>query len=1002
MKISANTDISKQMIQSATMGAIFLIVFGLVSSVGGYLKGGIVSWQDYILLVTPMIVFTLGLVSLVLLRREKTFAGSSLVFIANLMLSIVAILLQRGLGWAVFIYALTSSLLLIWRAMPKITRNWTAILTALTLVFIVVMEWLNPSIRLAAVNELSTFYYVASAILAMVFIAQAVYQSWSVINSSINNRLTALVLVITVPLLIGVTTYISLKARNEIETQALHNLQQNNESLTTNVSTWLELHVRTLHEMALLPDIKSMNAVRQKPALLAIANAHPNLFLVHTINLNGINIARSDDADLNDYHDRAWFLGAKEGSSITFEALISRTIGKPALSMSTPIYDGYGRIIGVASIVSELSEISKEVLASEEGQGIVYIVDDKNRVVAHPDPSYTEGELRDLSAYPPVAAIREGKKGQINFTDENGVEWIAYVNTLDNNWGIVAQQTKAELFASVRQFQTTASILILIGAVGIFALTWFAIRRSLQPIGELTETVSVIAAGDLNREAKVKTQDEIGVLASAFNDMTSKLREFIGTLESRVAERTRNLELAAEVGRTVSQVRALDVMLKDAAELIRRQFDLYYVQVYLTDASQTELILQSGTGRVGEQLISRRHSLPLNINSINGRAAVEKRSVVISDTTASAIFKPNPLLPNTRSEMAVPLMVGDKVVGVLDMQSEKVGSLSQENIPAFEALAGQLAIAIQNANLLEEAKQAREEVEAQARRLTRTNWAEYLDAIHKPEETGYVFEQNKIAPLTQKEQAKENAMIAPISVTGEMLGNLVVEMEGKARIAQTEELVNTVARQVAQHIENLRLLDSAERFRFEAEQASRRLTHEGWQEYMAENADKGLEYLYDLNEVRPLASEEKEQAEGDGISLPLKVRDEAIGRIIVKGAKGEDAASLVNAVAERLSTHIEGLRLSMQTEQALASTKKQAQREQALRQITSAVRGSTDPAVILRTAARELGNILGRQTIVHMETAGKTKGSQADHPSEDVREVVVNNGNEPASSEDRS
>src|SRR6185503_1969421 len=143
--------------------------------------------------------------------------------------------------------------------------------------------------------------------------------------------------------------------------------------------------------------------------------------------------------------------------------------------------------------------------------------------------------------------------------------------------------------------------------------------------------------------------------------------------------------------------------------------------------------------------------LPLNISSINGRAATEKKSVVIADTTASGTFRPNPLLPNTRAEMAIPLLVGEKVVGVLDLQSEKANALSQELLPAFEALAGQLAIAIQNANLLAEAEQARAEVEAQARRLVRANWADYQDAIHKPEETGFVFEQNKVMRLTQTE-----------------------------------------------------------------------------------------------------------------------------------------------------------------------------------------------------------------------------------------------------------
>ena len=119
---------------------------------------------------------------------------------------------------------------------------------------------------------------------------------------------------------------------------------------------------------------------------------------------------------------------------------------------------------------------------------------------------------------------------------------------------------------------------------------------------------------------------------------------------------------------------------------------------------------------------------------------------------------------------------------------------------------------------------------------------------------------------------------------------------------------------------------------------------------------------------------------------------------LFKALKTDDSESvdLANAVAERLGAHIEGLRLSMQTEQALATTKKQAQREQALRQITSAVRGSTDPATILRTAARELGTLLGRKTIVRLATTAR-QSSQTHHPADLVREAIANNGNEPVS-----
>jgi GAF domain-containing protein len=445
--------------------------------------------------------------------------------------------------------------------------------------------------------------------------------------------------------------------------------------------------------------------------------------------------------------------------------------------------------------------------------------------------------------------------------------------------------------------------------------------------------------------------------------------------QDKVNTRFAELRLAAEVGRTVSQVRTLNVMLTDTVDLIRSQFDLYYVQVYLTNPSQTALILQAGTGTVGAELLSRAHRLPLNTSSINGRSAIEKRSIAIPDTKLSATFKPNPLLPDTRSELAVPLMIGERVVGVLDMQSREPNKLNQEGLTAFEALAGQLAIAIQNATFLAQTEQARAEIEAQARRQSRANWADYLDAIHKPEETGYVFENNQVAPFSAAEQPqiKENALSAPIEIIGASLGNLVVEMEGEGEspIALTSELVSAVARQVAQQIENLRLLESAERYRFEAEEASRRITQEGWREYIQSKAGENISFVYDLKEVKPFHDNGDQQAETAGYTLPLKARDEVIGKLVVQGldTTNSESIELANAVAERLGAHLEGLRLSIQTEQALLTTKKLAEREQALRQITNAVRGSTDPATILRSAARELGTILGRKTVIRL-TAG--------------------------------
>lgn len=514
------------------------------------------------------------------------------------------------------------------------------------------------------------------------------------------------------------------------------------------------------------------------------------------------------------------------------------------------------------------------------------------------------------------------------------------------SFGLIIPLSEVTAPATATAFQQTG---ISLGLIAIFILfLWYFSNQITRPIIELTDTANAITQGNLNTHVNVKSQDETGILANAFNLMTLQLSGTLATLEQRVAERTHNLVLAAEVGRAVSQVRSLDVMLKDACELVLKEFNLYYVQVYLTDPAASILRLEAGTGSVGAQLIERKHSLALDSHSINGRAAIDKHPVVISDTSISATFRPNALLPETRGEMAVPLLIADKVVGVLDMQSSQPNQLTEEILPAFEALAGQLAVAVQNAMLLAETEQARAQIETQARRLVREGWDEYLDAVHKPEQIGFAFDNNKVIPLPEVDNGIQTdgstSISVPIAVTGEPLGSLVVELADESRRGQASELINIVARQVSQQVENLRLLESAERYRLEAERASQLQTIEGWKNYIGHAGEK-IGYIYNLNQVMP--ADEKVNPDGDALQLPIKVQKGTIGRLAIMGVKPRDteAAELANTIADRLSAHIEGLRLHEQTQASLAEA-------QALYRINEAISGEMNLDAIYQTVAR--------------------------------------------------
>jgi len=648
------------------------------------------------------------------------------------------------------------------------------------------------------------------------------------------------------------------------------------------------------------------------------------------------------------------------------------------VSAIAPVYTGntFQGVIGIdVSLANLTATIETEDFGSEGTYA--FLLDSEGRALALPEQGYID--LLGRGREPGEFGVEFASSAQAElapildhiFTMDTGFHsvimndqeyFIAHTTLPSTNWHLVSVASATQVLAPANAVQTeleeSSNTLVFqrilpVGLVIIIAVvvaSIFFTNRLVEPIERLKEGAAKIGAGEWDTSLPQSGLSEIDALSQTLRAMATQLKSTLDSLEDRVAERTSSLELAASVGQTISQVSDLDSMLTKATQLILEQFDLYYVQVYLTDLNQTALKLKAGTGEVGVQLLERGHSLPVSTASINGRAAIEKRAVVISDTVESLTFHPNPLLPETRGEMALPLIAGEKVVGVLDLQTRQPGKLSEELLPAYEALAGQLAVAIQNATLLEEAEQARAEIEAQTRRQIRANWVEHLDAIHKPEQIGFVYDRSEILPLGESEEFPDDsqAVTAPISLTGEELGSLVVEVGDENKKEQTNELVGIVARQVAQQIENLRLLESAERYRHEAEQAARRQTAEGWQKYIESRATDSMGYLYDLKEVRPYSNGHEDE---DALTLPLKARENKVGKLSVRGLSPDDRESfeLANAVVERLGAHIESLRLFEETRHGQFELDKRAKQLAAVAQVSTASSQEMDVQKMLET-----------------------------------------------------
>jgi len=169
----------------------------------------------------------------------------------------------------------------------------------------------------------------------------------------------------------------------------------------------------------------------------------------------------------------------------------------------------------------------------------------------------------------------------------------------------------------------------------------------------------------------------------------------VATLEEAVSSRTRALELAAAVSRRISSINQIGSLAVEVVEDLKQAFDYYHAHIYLLDESGQTLVMTGGTGEVGQTLLESGHSLPLG-KGLVGRAALNGETILVSDTTSDPAWLPNPLLPDTRAEIAVPIKAAGRVLGVLDVQNNQTNSLTNQDTLLIETIADQVGVALEN------------------------------------------------------------------------------------------------------------------------------------------------------------------------------------------------------------------------------------------------------------------------------------------------------------------
>lgn len=265
---------------------------------------------------------------------------------------------------------------------------------------------------------------------------------------------------------------------------------------------------------------------------------------------------------------------------------------------------------------------------------------------------------------------------------------------------LAADDIKAAQTNSTQTF-TFSIITILLLLVISTSLAITLSRQITKPIVELTNTAKDISGGNFDIQAQVNSSDEVGTLAQTFNIMTSRLGQAFADVNRRASE----LATVAEVGTATATILETDKLLQEVVNLSKERFNLYHSHIYLLDEAGENLVLASGAGEPGRQMKAKGLSIPLHREqSLVARAARERTGVTANDVTKAPDFLPNPLLPDTRSELAVPMIVGGKVIGVFDVQSDQIGRFTDSDINIQITLAAQVATSIQNVRSFEQSK----------------------------------------------------------------------------------------------------------------------------------------------------------------------------------------------------------------------------------------------------------------------------------------------------------
>ncbi len=449
-----------------------------------------------------------------------------------------------------------------------------------------------------------------------------------------------------------------------------------------------------------------------------------------------------------------------------------------SINIAVPLFsrsDQGVKIVGVMRstlTLSSLNDLLNASLFSETGQVDILFannelarVTEDGRFLLTPIPATSQEVVDSL-----------GLSGEVVIDDYYDIRRLItrqQINTLSHEpfidalaWNVVVYESEAEALGPLdRQLDINLvlGIVVILAAAGGAALVS---RLIVSPIERLTDVALQVAGGDLEVRSPIEGDDEVGTLASTFNQMTGQLQNLVGSLEQRVAARTRIIATSVDVGRRLSLILDEQQLVREVVEQVQSNFDYYHAHIYLVDKHDQNLLrMAGGTGEAGQTLLARNHSI-VRGQGLVGNAAATNGVVLVPDVSQAEGWLPNPLLPETKAEVAVPIAVGDDVVGVLDVQHDVKDGLRQEDADLLLSIATQVAIALQNAQ------------QYTAAQVQAKNAAQLNEIVQQIQSTTSIDEALKVA--VRELGRATNAKQASVQLRSQVEANGQSGSEGKA------------------------------------------------------------------------------------------------------------------------------------------------------------------------------------------------------------------------------